>query len=670
MQGFRLSIADRSLSPALAYDLSDINLGAKNLVNDGKTPVPFTAALRIDQGGTVTVSGTASQTGARADADVRIERFDLKGLQPVIGQFASLKIEGGDVSTKMNVAFVRGDAAPSLKARGEVRSNDLLLRESASGKRFVSWKTLTVSGIDFGLEPNKLAIEEIRLGQPGANVEIFQDRTTNIAAIFNAKPPVKDAGPTPAPAPKPAAPVAASPAPKKTSGRAATPPPAGKAPAEARRPTDKPVAAARTTPAKPFPFGVERVRVDNAIVDFADASLVFPFKTRIQDFHGTVSGISSSPASRTQLEFEGRIDDYGEANLNGTLNLMQFKTYSTVAVVFRNVDMSSLSPYSGTFAGRRIKSGKLNVDLDYKIENNRLSSQNKIMLDQLALGEQVESPKAKSLPLDLAVALLTDNEGKISASIPIEGDVNDPKFAIGPVVWDAISSLILRVVSAPFTALAGLFSDGGDQANEIFFGGGRDYLPPGEREKIKNLAAALTKRPKVAIEIRAGFDPKLDGETLKAKAVRVAVVEKLGAKLAPGEDPGPVAFETAKAQRALEDLAAEQPGETALQQAIGEYREKTGKEPSRISGLSSLVGKATQDTEFYRILFDRLAAAQGLPPTELPELAKRRAAVVLKEITARAGFDRNRVKLGPDEARDTVDGRVPSRLELILGEAP
>jgi hypothetical protein len=36
--------------------------------------------------------------------------------------------------------------------------------------------------------------------------------------------------------------------------------------------------------------------------------------------------------------------------------------------VFRNVEMTNLTPYSATFAGRKIASGKLSLDLEYKIK--------------------------------------------------------------------------------------------------------------------------------------------------------------------------------------------------------------------------------------------------------------------------------------------------------------
>ena len=105
---------------------------------------------------------------------------------------------------------------------------------------------------------------------------------------------------------------------------------------------------------------------------------------------------------------EGRVDEFGQARISGAINTFEPKVFTDITVSFRNVAMSPLTPYSATFAGRRIASGKLSLDLQYKLINSQLLGENKILLEQFTLGERIESPTAVNLPLDLAIALLTD----------------------------------------------------------------------------------------------------------------------------------------------------------------------------------------------------------------------------------------------------------------------
>jgi uncharacterized protein involved in outer membrane biogenesis len=623
LRGFGLTLADRSFSPEIAYALDDIHVTLKNLDNDGQTPVAFDTGFKVKQGGTLEASGTASPRGDTAEAKIQIDRIDLKPMQPLVARFSALKLEGADTSADLQVDFKRGTTRPSVKAAGGLQVNGLRLDEAKGGKRFLSWKTLAVKGIDFSLEPDRLAVKEVQITEPGANIEIYRNRTTNIAAVFRTK--------TPASRPK-------------------TPP------AKAGTPKRK--------AEKPFPVAVERVRVDDGTVDFSDMSLVIPFATRIRDFDGVATGISTAAAGRAGLKFEGRVDPYGQATVDGTLSPLQLKTYSDIEVVFRNVAMTSLSPYSATFAGRKIRSGKLDLDLDYRVENHSLRSNSKIVLDQFALGERVESPSAVSLPLDLAVALLTDSEGKINASVPVEGNVDDPKFHYGKLLWDAIVTLVKKAVAAPFNALASVFGGPQENVDAVLFEPGRETIPPPEREKLHKVAEALAQRPQLELTVHGRFDPRLDGEALRSLQVRRALAQKQEVALKPGEDPGPVAFDSAKTQRALEALAVERGGRGALDALQADYEKASGRKPERVGALTAFLGWGSEDRDFYEKLFRHLVDTAPLPETELRTLADQRGKAVVAELTSQS-LGPARVATGDIEAVPEGDGdNVPTRLEL------
>lgn len=630
LQNFGVGLTDRSFTPELAYNLDGIQVSARSISNDGKTPVAFDTKLRVRQGGALAVSGTASPKGDAAQAKIKLDRFDLKQLQSIVSQFAALKLEGADLSTDLSVDFKQAEPKPSVKATGKAGLNGLRLTETKDGKVFLAWKTLGVDGIDFSLSPDKLRIKEVRIARPDTAIHIFKDKSTNIQAIFKPQKPEK---------PAPAAPA------KKPPAKPETAKPAGKASQE-----------------PPFPVTVERVRVDDAEVDFSDESLVLPFATHVTDFDGAVTGISLAPKSRATMKFAGRVAEYGEAKVDGTLSPMDIKNYSNINVVFRNVAMAPLSPYSATFAGRKIQSGKLNLDLRYRIENGQLKSKNDITLENFTLGEKVESPNALNLPLDLAVALLTDSDGRIKASVPIEGDLNNPRFAYGTVIWDAFVTLVKKVVTAPFNALASVFGGSEEKLDAVLFEPAHDAIPPPEREKLAKIAEGLSQRPKLKLTIAGRYNPKLDGEALKSLAVRRDLAKQLDITLKPGEEPDPPAFGDAATQRALEKLAAGRGGAEAVQV---EYLKETGKPPQRVGALAGLTGKASDTPEFYETLFKHLVDKTPLPPSELETLGSRRGQAVLAELAEKHRFDRARLSLGKTEATDEeVGGNVPTKLEL------
>src|SRR5208283_67306 len=120
------------------------------------------------------------------------------------------------------------------------------------------------------------------------------------------------------------------------------------------------------------------------------------------------------------------------------------------------MDLTSVGPYSGRYAGYAIQKGKLSFHLQYHIDKNRLEAKNNIFIDQFNFGDHVESADATSLPVRLAVALLKDRNGEIHLDIPVSGELNDPKFSVGGVILKVIVNLLEKAATSPFALLGAL----------------------------------------------------------------------------------------------------------------------------------------------------------------------------------------------------------------------
>jgi outer membrane protein OmpA-like peptidoglycan-associated protein len=615
---FGLGVKDKSPVGTLAYNLDAINASVKNVSNAGKTPLNFKLGTTIRQGGALSLAGTAAPTGEHAKTQITLDRFSLVQLQPYLSEFAALKLQSANLSTHLAVDFQQATPTPKIRVTGDANLANLDLPQSRDGKKFLAWGDLNTHGIDFSLTPDKLTIKELKLVEPDSVIAIHQDKSSNISDIIRPR-------------------------------KAAAPPSA-----QASHGSGK------SQPA--FPVSIGRIVVEKGKVDFSDASLVLPFATRVHDFGGSIAGFALTPQSRMTLQLAGKVDEFGETRVDGSLSPLDIKQFSDINVIFRNVTMSSLSPYSATFAGRRIESGKLDLDLQYRIENHQLKSQNKITLEQFRLGEQVESPNATSLPLDLAIALLTDAEGKIQASVPVEGTLDDPKFAYGTVVWDAFTTLIKNAATAPFKALVSLVGSRDGDPGTVAFDAGRSEIPPPEREKLQKLAASLASKGQLKLTIHGGIDAKADAAALKVLAVRRLVANQLDIELKPGEMPDPVNIADAASQRVLEKLAAES---GAADSVAAAYAREKGRPPERMGAMSGLLGRPSQTPDFYEQLLASLEEKTELPAGQLQALAEQRAKAVMSELLERQRFDRQRAVIGPvEDAQETADRRVAIRLDL------
>jgi hypothetical protein len=394
---------------------------------------------------------------------------------------------------------------------------------------------------------------------------------------------------------------------------------------------------------------VRRVRLQNAKLDFTDLSLRPQFAAKIYELNGLVTGLSSKRDARSQIELDGRVDEFGLARVRGQLNPFVPADNTDVNVVFKNVDMVAASPYSMKFAGYKIAQGKISLDLQYKVRDSQLEGNNQIVLDKLTLGERIDSPDALKLPLELALAILKDSDGRIDLGVPVAGNMNDPQFSYGSVVWKAIGNIMSKIVTSPFRALGNLLGVSGDKLASIDFDAGSDTVLPPEREKIKLVAQILAKKPQLKLSVPGQYNEAADGAALRQQALRQVVATRAEIKLAPGEQAGPLDIGQRKVRGALRDLYAERFGAAELDKqkkaaesaaplasgAAADASASAAKLPvlQRLSKLVQGEPQVADASAFYGKLQERLEQNQPLLSNALPQLGAKRAAAIMRALT-------------------------------------
>jgi len=266
-----------------------------------------------------------------------------------------------------------------------------------------------------------------------------------------------------------------------------------------------------------MPITVDTVRVEKGALDFSDLFIKPNFAADVRNLKGRVKGLSSKPGTRADVLLEGEVNKYSPVKISGQTNPLTKDKYADLAMSFKNFDLSSTSPYSGRFAGYTIEKGKLSLDLKYQVSGDVFTGENRITVEQLTLGERVESPDATELPVSLAVALLKDANGNIELDVPVKGDINDPHFDFGKVIAHTLSNTITKVVSSPFAFLGSLVGGNGEELSYIEFDYGSATLRPQQIEKLDKLAKALAERPALKLEIEGRADQRYDRSALAEK---------------------------------------------------------------------------------------------------------------------------------------------------------
>jgi Domain of Unknown Function (DUF748) len=233
----------------------------------------------------------------------------------------------------------------------------------------------------------------------------------------------------------------------------------------------------------------------------------------LSEVNGRVGAFRSDSSDMAALELTGRVAGTGLLDVRGSLNPMANPLALDIGTKFTELELAPLSPYAGKYAGYAIERGKLSMDLHYEVQpDGRLQATNHVILNQLTFGDRIESPSATKLPVRLAVALLSDRHGVIDINLPINGSINDPKFSVVGIIWQVIGNLITKIVTAPFSWLAG---GGGEDLSTINFQPGTPVMADGAGVALDKVAKALHERPTLQMTVTGAADPLSEGDAMR-----------------------------------------------------------------------------------------------------------------------------------------------------------
>jgi len=598
--------------------LQDAYLNMSGISSDLARPLPFEFGVAMREGGSMALQGRYTPAGNTLDTQLKVNDLALAPLQPLLAQHLKLVLAAGTVSGNGRLSLGAGSQqSPKAAFAGAVDIAGLRMNED-NGERFVSWKSLRADKLLASAKPNLLDIAELRLIEPNAQLMIENDRSLNAQRLLVQAPAM---------------------------------------------PVGPPAAAA---PDASFPVRVRRLRLQNAKLDFADLSLRPQFAAKIVELNGVVTSLSTRRDARSQVELDGRVDDYGMARVRGQLNAFAPTDNTDLHVLFKNIDMISASPYSMKFAGYKIADGKISMDLQYQVRQGQLQGSNQIVLDKLLLGERIDSPDALKLPLELALAVLKDSDGRIDLALPVSGNLNDPQFSYGAAVWKTLGNVLGKVVTAPFRALGNLLGISAEKLATVDFDAGSAVLLPPEREKLMQVAQILAKRTQLTLAVPSQYSDS-DATALRVQAVRRAVALQAGIRLEAAEEPGPLNLDGRKMRSALRDVYAARFGKAALEQKK-KAAEAAGLEKmpalQRLDKLIAGEPQVTDPSAFYTALRTQLEDQQALPADAMATLGRQRNTAIVAFLQQQ-GVAAERLQTGAVEKTEAAPG-APVALKLEL----
>ena len=448
----------------IAHKFDNLNLKVSDITSDFSKPFDAKVAMKSSQKLNLDVESKIKIEPLDVSAKIKLNDTNLPKYFAYAKPFLEADLASGQLESSAEISY-----AKDIKADAKVSIKDIRLN-GKKAEKLIAFKSLDLEKISFA--KNELDITGVSLNSPFIKAHLSKERKFNLSQIV-----------------------------KEDKNKAK----------EEKKPETKKVASKKEDELK---FSVKNFSLKNGEVDFSDASLFMPFATTISKLNGKLTDIDKKRPSSG--EFQGVVGKNGFAQITAKLFPFELKQNTDIKLDFKDIDLVNVTPYSGQFVGYKIKKGKLNLNLNYSVTDSKLNGSNFINFDSLTLGEKVESKDAVNLPLSLAISILSDQNNQINIDLPVEGNLDDPDFKYGGVIWAAVKKLFADITLAPFRFLGNALGLGSKDLSSIDFLAGSSELISSEAPKIADFIKLTGSKPKMKLSITPTYS-KLDESFYKNK---------------------------------------------------------------------------------------------------------------------------------------------------------
>ncbi len=263
--------------------------------------------------------------------------------------------------------------------------------------------------------------------------------------------------------------------------------------------------------------------------------------------------------------------------------------------------VSDFNPYSNYYVAHPFTKGTIFYTSTSSVKNRYLKSSHKLEVRDIEVGKKEKNATAYNLPIRFAVALLRDKNGDVNLELPIEGNLDNPKYKIGKVIWQVLKNLISKAAAAPGKLLAKKSGVDEKLVEGIDWQPFQTELNENQKKSLDAMVSSLGATPEMKLELvkAYNFHKELDELALRESKKKFLFFHR---RIVSEED------ETAESGKALDEL---HPQDSLFMAYVEEHSQTQNSLLSIFDKSKRLVGDERLQNKMNHILERRLETVQN-----------------------------------------------------------
>ena len=512
------------------FHLKDFSINIPAIyLEDNKTGVDI--SLKFADGGDLKLKVNANMATYDYSIFLNLNRFALSCIKPYLNDSINYKDFEGALSANISIAGnINSILASNIK--GDLDLDNVVLTENSGNKIGLDNAKIGIGSAN--IAKNEYLLDSVVIGGVHSHIDLFKDGKTNFDVLLKSsnKDVEKSADDSTTvkteekqetatqDAPKPKAEPVPEPAPaadaKATEANAEAKGDSASAAGEA----DKPA------PSKPLKAKINKLLVKNSYITVTDHTIIRPFNYKVSDI--TVSGQNINYDTPCNVNVSAAFPEGGSLSLKYHGALSNLKTMD-IYISIKNLALKHFSNYSLHYTAYPLKAGTLAFASDSKIVNRNLDSKNTIDIYNITVGDkEIKIDPEYTVPMKIGLYILKDKDDKIQFDIPVKGNLDDPEFSYGKIIWKTVVNLLVKVALSPFKLIGNLASAGASalgislgENDEVLIDSNSDTFTSEQYAKAIKMTETVRKDPKFILTYTQYYNPRKTAREYKVQQLKI-----------------------------------------------------------------------------------------------------------------------------------------------------
>lgn len=203
---------------------------------------------------------------------------------------------------------------------------------------------------------------------------------------------------------------------------------------------------------------------------------------------------------RVKLAFKSALKPYGDASVFVSINPrdstdfdLQYQIEKLPAAIF--------NPYLITYTSFPVDRGTIEVKGKWRVRNGDIDSENHLLVVDPRVSKRLRNKDMKWIPMPLILAFVRERGNVIDYSIPITGNLKNPKFHLSDVIADLVKNIFVKPATTPYRMEVKVLEEEIEKSVNVKWQMRETSLSPHQQKFVKKLSQFLKKNSEASVRV-------------------------------------------------------------------------------------------------------------------------------------------------------------------------